>query len=120
MIHFNQQERLFILCVCTVLFLGSVIHYAFKTFPGLQKAIHVTDNKRFYPKTDINSANEQALVKIPYIGEYTAQRIIEYRALNGGFRSLEELKNVAGIRGKNFERFAPYLTVNPSTALRVK
>ena len=102
---------MFILCVCAVLYLGSAAQIMFKTFPGLSSAVSVADNKRFYPKTNVNSADEQALIKIPYIGEYTARRIVAHRHENGAFRSLEELKSVTGIRGKNFERFAPYLTV---------
>jgi len=111
MFHFNRDERLFILFVCAVLFMGTVIHYAFNVFPGLNGSVHLAEDHRFYPKTNINSADEMSLMKIPYIGEYTAKRILAYRAARGKFHSLEELKNIDGIRSKNFDRFAPYLTV---------
>jgi len=109
MYHFNQQERIFLLSLCCILFIGSAFRYLIKTFPNINNMINVVDDQRFYPKININTADHQSLVRIPYIGEYTADRIIEYRERTGGFRSLDELKNIRGIRSKNFDRFAPYL-----------
>lgn len=46
---------------------------------------------------NLNRAGVQELTQLPGIGEELAARIVEYRAANGPFQSLEELVNVPGI-----------------------
>ncbi|MEK6694506.1 MAG: helix-hairpin-helix domain-containing protein [Nitrospirota bacterium] len=36
-----------------------------------------------------------------------AQRVVEYRQNQGGFRSVDELRKVRGIGGKRMERLRP-------------
>lgn len=52
---------------------------------------------------DLNTATIYDLEELPDIGPVLAQRILEYREANGGFVSVEELKNVDGIGDKIFE-----------------
>jgi len=52
----------------------------------------------------INSASLEELDKLDGVGPAIAQRIIDYRTENGGFKSVEEIKLVPGIGDKMFEK----------------
>ncbi|NLK51500.1 MAG: ComEA family DNA-binding protein [Syntrophomonadaceae bacterium] len=63
-------------------------------------------------KVNINTASVQELdALIPGIGPTLAQRIMEYRQQNGGFRSIEDIRNVSGIGEKRYAQMKDYLTV---------
>jgi competence protein ComEA len=51
----------------------------------------------------LSTASEAQLETIDGIGPALAGRIIEYRDAHGGFRSVDELKQVSGIGDKRFE-----------------
>lgn len=58
-----------------------------------------TDNKIIR----INSATVEQLDRLSGVGPAIAQRIIDYRTKNGGFKNIEELKLVSGIGDKLYE-----------------
>lgn len=60
---------------------------------------------------NVNSADLKTLQKLPGIGEVKAKAIIEYREKNGGFRTIDELKNVKGIGEKTFEKIKELVVV---------
>lgn len=60
---------------------------------------------------DINTAEAEQLKTLNGIGDSKAKSIIEYREQNGGFKSIEEIKNVTGIGEKMFEKIKDNITV---------
>jgi competence protein ComEA len=60
---------------------------------------------------NINSATLSELETLPGIGARTAQRIVEYRQKNGGFKKIEELMNVQGVGEKSFLKIRDRLTI---------
>ena len=60
---------------------------------------------------NINSATADELKALNGIGDSKANNIIEYREINGGFKSIEDIKNVDGICEKMFEKIKDKITV---------
>ena len=65
---------------------------------------------------NLNTATKEELVALPGIGPAKAQAILDYRNAHGGFKSLEELKDVNGIGAKRFEKLKGELTVGGPSA----
>ena len=98
MLRLTPQERLVLLFCALAILSGSVLHGASSAFPWFKDMMHLIDGDGVYPKMDINTATAQELATIPYLGDATAQRIIEYRTKRGKIVSLRELLAVKGIK----------------------
>jgi competence protein ComEA len=64
---------------------------------------------------DLNTATKEQLVALSGIGPAKAQAILDYRTQHGGFKSVDELKDVKGIGARRFEKLKPDLTVGPGS-----
>lgn len=73
--------------------------------------VYITTKTVITEKISINTASKLELMRIPDIGETTADKIIAYRDENNGFNSLEELMNVKGIGEKTYNKFFRYLKI---------
>ncbi len=79
--------------------------------PGTTTAVSATQAMPV-DKLCLNTATKEELLRISGIGDTFADRIIAYREEHGGFRSVEELKQVDGIGEKRYARWAPYFTIS--------
>lgn len=62
-------------------------------------------------KININTANLEELKTINGVGDAKAKSIMEYREKNGGFKSIDDIKNVTGITEKMFEKIKEQIEV---------
>ena len=51
---------------------------------------------------NINTASASELDALQGVGPSTAQKIIDYRTANGGFKTIDDIKNVSGIGDAKF------------------
>lgn len=61
---------------------------------------------------NINEADVEELMEIPYVGEVLAERIVAYRDSYGLFESEEELLNIDGIGIKKLSKMIDYITLD--------
>ena len=69
------------------------------------------EQRAVIPIIDINKADFEELVVIPCIGEYLAQKIVDYRKNAGEFSCVEDIMNVQGIGQKTFNKIKGFIKV---------
>lgn len=97
------------LTMLLLVFALSVVGAVAQTAPGKTSTATATP-------LNLNTATVAQLDALPGIGKATAERIVEYRQKNGGFKKAEDLMNVRGIGEKNFLKLKPMVTVSASRA----
>jgi competence protein ComEA len=60
---------------------------------------------------DINTATSEELQSVKGIGPGKAKAIVEYRQVNGPFKSIDDLQNVKGFSATSVEKFKGDLSV---------
>lgn len=60
---------------------------------------------------NLNTATLDQLDALPGVGPVLAQRILDWRAEHGGFRSVDDLNSVSGIGDASFAKLRPLVTV---------
>lgn len=78
--------------------------------PGIDTMPNKTETDLSTKLVNINTANQQDLMKLPGVGEVYAQRIIDYRTTNGNFQSIEEIMKVSGIGTVTYENIKEQIT----------
>ncbi len=112
MFSLSKQERLALLVLAMVILSGSCLELLFKKCPWIKDSVNLMEGNRVYSKIDVNTASLEELVSVPYIGEYTARKMIDHREEYGPFASLEQLKTLPGIKEGNYAVFSKFLKIS--------
>jgi len=107
----SKQEAVAVSVLIGMLFIGGIGTLISRKYPFLNNYINRMDSDKLFIKVDINTATKQELMAVPYIGEYSAQKILSYRENQGPFDSVEQLLNISGIYRTNYEKFKDYLII---------
>lgn len=70
----------------------------------------ITESQITFP-ININTANQDALMALPGIGETKAQAIIDYRTQHGPFTAPEDLMKVSGIGPATYDKLKDLITI---------
>lgn len=62
-------------------------------------------------KVNINTATAEQLAVLPGVGEVIGQAIVDYRQMNGPFKTVDDLAEVKGIGEKKLEAIRPLVTL---------
>ena len=62
-------------------------------------------------KVNINTADKDTLMTLTGVGEAKAEAIIKYREKNGGFKAIEEIKEIEGIKDGVFNKIEDEIEV---------
>jgi competence protein ComEA len=68
-------------------------------------------------KLNLNTATADQLMLLPSVGPAKAERIIEWRKKNGGFKRIADLRRVKGFGYRTFKRLEPLLDIKGDTTL---
>lgn len=69
------------------------------------------DNGQKGSKINVNSASKEELMTLRGIGEAKAEDIIKYRDSHGGFKRIEDIMNISGIKDAAFQKIKDDITV---------
>jgi len=109
MLNLTRQEKSVILVFFSVLMLGLILTYLAKKIPQVSyiQNLDISSVK----KININKSSVVQIEKLPGVGPKLAQKIIDCRNDRGGFKSLDELKSIKGIKDKKFEALKEFVTL---------
>jgi len=86
-------------------------------FAGLDHS--AVDPSTFHAwSVDLNRATARELQLIPGLGPKLVEGILEHRRRIGGFRSLEQLTEIPGIKSQRARVLAKYLRISPNSETR--
>lgn len=103
----TKEEKAILLIILISLVIGSFIYFL-TSYKNQIKKENISTSQIYL---NLNTATIDDLDKIPGIGKIIAQRIIEYREKNNGFKNIGELKYVKGISDKKLEKIKKYIKV---------
>lgn len=70
-------------------------------------------------KLELNSADSLSLIELKGIGPGYAKRILKYRALLGGFVSIDQIKEIYGMNDELFELIKQQCSIDPKLITKI-
>lgn len=77
-----------------------------------EKANNIATQGNSKGKINLNKADLSSLQTISGVGAKRAQDILDYRDSQGGFKTIDDLKNVSGIGEKTLEKLRQDVTID--------
>jgi len=111
MFYLTSQERKTIVFVLCLLILGIGLDFFKKKTNRTDLINYEVLEDRLFKKVDINKASISELTTIPGVGKKLAYSIVDFRKFNRGFRHIEELKKIRGIKDKKLKQLKKYITL---------
>lgn len=90
---------------------GSAVQILQTSSSKAEETADAADSENSSELININTAPASELVKLKGIGEVKAAAIVEYRRINGNFKTVQDIMNVSGIGEKTFEKIRSQITV---------
>ena len=109
MLDFSRSDRYVILAFLILGLLFTAISYSKKI--SSRNNIRLINVNQRHATVNINRATPQQLERLHGVGPSLAQDIVSYREQMGGFKELEEIKNVKGIGKKKFEKLKDLIAI---------
>ena len=106
----SRREQIVILVLVGLLALGCAFGWADRA-GWFRPRVQVIPSGDYQFRIDLNRATESELRLLRGIGPKRAQWIVDYRQAHGPFRSVDELKQVPGLKPLRIEDLRPYVKV---------
>lgn len=90
---------------------GSAVQILQTSSSKAEETADAADSENSSELININTTPASELVKLKGIGEVKAAAIVEYRRINGNFKTVQDIMNVSGIGEKTFEKIRSQIMV---------
>jgi competence protein ComEA len=90
---------------------GEQVCIPYKTAKKQDTITETSSDTTKQSKINLNTATSEELQTLPGIGVSKADSILQYRQENGKFSSIEEIKNITGIKDGVYSKIEAYITV---------